>query len=271
MPLPSLRAVLPALLGAGLFLAGCAGPRATADRGADRVEGFPEHSLSEIGQRLTFPFADTLHAFRSKARLALRSPAQNGSFSADLRYRQHDSLYMSISPGFGVEAARVLVTPDSFFVYDRIKKELAVGARALIDTFFPLPPEEEVFRSLLGLLSPPAGVKWDLRADDTYYYLTSPDEREQYTVDPSLWRVVRYARRTAGGAVEEERVYAEFDTVGSVLLPRRIVLRRPQDQTNAVIFYRDLSLNPAALSFDLDVKHPVEHVRVERPHEISDE
>jgi hypothetical protein len=99
-----------------------------------------------------------------------------------------------------------------------------------------------------------------VEADDQYYYLTDPSGQRTYTIDPSIWRVTRYEERTPGGNLNEVREFAEYSTFGGVSLPRRLTLRRPNDDASASLYYEELTLNPGSLSFDLRVGNGVQRV-----------
>lgn len=169
--------------------------------------------------------------------------------------RRDDSLYMSISPGLGIEAVRVLVTPDSAFVYDRIDNRVRYGSNEDAAAMLPVPLDLEVLAgALLGRTAPEGSVAWDVDAEGERYVLTSPANDERYVVDPTLWRVVHYERLDVAGRVLEERRFEDFSDVDGVVLPRRLVFRFPEDGTTVVMTYRDIDLNPPALSFDLRVR-----------------
>lgn len=252
---------LSVLLGA-LLLAGCAGSRGAAV--PELPSAFPGHSRAQI-LALLAPAADSLDAFTAKASLAVNTPERRGSFTAALRHRRGDSLYLSLSPGLGIEAARALVTPDSFFVYNRIEKTLQYGSNAFVQQVLPVPlGGDDVFRNLLGYLQPDPGVAWQVSAGPETYRLISPDSTETYTVDPLLWRVTRYERRAPDGTVLEDRTFSEFEPAeGGVLLPRRVLFRRPQDRALAALTYREYNLDPGALTFDLDVRGDARRVLID--------
>lgn len=257
---PRFQTLLLALVGAtALIVAGCSGSEEI--RSATSTE-FPGHSAQQIHQQITLS-PDTLAAFSAQARLSVDAPQRNGQFNATIRQRRNDSLYMSISPGLGVEAARLLVTPDSFFVYDRINKQLAFGALHEAQANLPvLLTTQDIFVNMLGLLAPDPSVSWQVEADDEFYYLHDPSYQRTFKVDPSVWRVVQYEERQDDGTVIEERTFADFETVEGVMIPRRITLRRPQDEATASLLYRSVDLNPGSLSFDLEVGSDVSRIPV---------
>ena len=194
-------------------------------------------------------------------------PSQSGSFTAQMHVRRADSLYMSIRVTFGIEAARTLVTPDSFFVYDRINKQLVFGPLSYAKAFLPPPfVLGNFFPNLLGMVPPDPSVKWEVEADSMRYYLRDPAHLRTYIVDPILWRVIRYEEKDAAGTIVEDRTYSDFDNVDGYFLPRRLVFRRPPDKAFASIYYRDMELNPRSQSFDLRVGRGVKPVPVYASH-----
>jgi len=194
-------------------------------------------------------------------------PSRSGSFSAQMLVHRQDSLYMSIRVTFGIEAARTLVTPDSFFVYDRINKQLVFGPISYAQGFLPPPLLfGSFFPNLLGLIGPDPGIDWQVEADSARYYLRDPARLRMYVVDPVLWRVIRYEEKDASGTIIEDRTYTEFETVDGVIIPRRLVFRRPPDNAFASIHYRELEFNPAKPSFHLRVGNGVTPVPVQASH-----
>jgi hypothetical protein len=246
-----------------LLIAGCARTRPVPVLDTSLPAGFPNHRVEQIQQNILFA-TDTLVSYRAKASFSVTSPERSGRFSADLRNRRGDSLYISISPGLGIEAVRVLVTPDSVYYYDRIKSELMVGALSRVGDLLAIPvSSEDLFRNLLGIVAPETEEVWNVEADSAYYYLRNNTNTRVYVIDPSLWRVVRYTERAPNGEILEERIFSEYDVFNGVYIPRRIVFRRPQENSVASIFYRDLDLNPEELSFELRVRESARRTKLE--------
>lgn len=257
------------LLAGVILLAGCSGPRAATAPRPDLPGAFPNHSLAQILQAVQ-PQPDTLSAFTAKASLSIRSPQQDGNVNADVASRRGDSLSMRVSvPGLGIEAARMLVTPDSFFVYDRIKKKVMYGSVAYANQVLPVPVSgDDAFLSMLGLPAPDADVAWTVEVQDEFYHLSAPAQGLSYLIDPARWRVVRFEARTPDGEVLEQRVYSEFDLFGGLYLPRRIFFSRPQDDTRVSLYYRDLTLNPDDLSISWSVSDSADRVLIDETSDL---
>lgn len=245
-----------------LVLTGCGSSQPATDIRTAVPSAFPNHSVAAIQRLLPAP-SDSLATLQVRSGMTVRSPEQRGSFSAELRYRRADSLYMTISPGFGIEAARLLVTPDSFYLYNRIERSLTLGSVADAERVFPLPVDSAaVMPNVLGMLQPDPDVAWERTTSGELYRLTAPDGRERYYVDPTLWRVVRYEMRDGEGTLVEDRTFSDFGRIDGMIVPRRIVFRRPQDKASATLTVRDLTVNRSDLSFALHVRDGVRRVPI---------
>ena len=229
-----------------IALAACSQSRPSFEApDAGLPDAFPNHNAAQIGARVAEGTVG-LTGFYAEGDIALTSPQQNGRFGMKLTAARDGRLYLTIHPGFGIEAARILVRPDSFFVYNRIDKTLRLGSMDEAQAALPVPvTAEEGFATVTGTLAaPPPG--WTLRADSLLYHFTSPDGRSIVTVDPAVWRVVRSVRYDAGGALEEERRYERFAQVGDRVFPRRITIHRPGDRIQATLLYREITPNPSS-------------------------
>ncbi len=246
------------LAGALLLLAGCSASRKAIDRNEAMPAGYPNHSYSEIVENLTAMPYD-IAAYSSEAALVIKSPVQGGSFSASIKHVKDDSLLISISPGLGIVAVRALVTQDSFFVHDRINKELGIGTISAMQKLLPLPADaSSLYGAMLGVWLPNIDANWELTADKTYYILK--DDTRTLFIDPVFWRVVRYVENNEAGTLVEERTFSEFKDYDGVYLPRRLTFRRPGDDTSASLFHRKRTINPTSLSLDFNVSSSVKRV-----------
>lgn len=256
-----------------LWMAGCSGSGPLVDNRPDLPDAFPNHTLAEVHQQLRLAAGDTLNALQGKASVSMRTPAYKGNVTARLQHRRNDSLYMSLTATtLNIEGARMLVTPDSFFYYDRINKQVNYGSMAYAEDILPpLLTAEAIFPNLLGMLLPDPDENWQFDADTAYYHLRDADGRRRYMIDPTVWRVVQFEERTSQGTLVEARSFTEFDTFDGVFVPRRIILRRPLDDTSISMYYRELTLNPPTLSLNLRVGDSVEWVLIDENTDFSND
>lgn len=254
------RGVLP--LVALLLCAGCGG----ALRVSEDVnrKSLPNYTPEEIVCHVESALPESLNTFVATANLSAQSPAFSGNLTARIAHRRQDSLYLSLSAApLGIEVARFLATPDSFFYYDRLAKTLSLGTLNAAEAALPfLFVGDSVFRVFLGLVVPDTDTALQLRPDLGHYVLQTKDHRKRWIVDTASWRVVLYEEQTNDGSITEAVSYSDFDIIAGVRLPRRIIVRRPGDKTNVSIYYREIALNPDALSMQLHVPNDVVHILV---------
>ncbi len=62
--------------------------------------------------------------FTAKAKITFDDGARELSGAANVRVQKDSAIWMSISPGLGVEVARLFISPDSIFFLDRINKKV---------------------------------------------------------------------------------------------------------------------------------------------------
>lgn len=229
--------------------------------------GFPNHSTSTIRHSIAAA-SDSIGAVSAVAQVRVRAPEVDNSYKSWLRLQDGDSLMVSVSPGFGIQAVRGLATPDSVFLHNRLHHELYFGAFAAARTLVPgVDSLAALFANLTGTLRPPAGPDWQLRADSSYYYMEarSPERREIYVVDPSLWRVVRYQVRDGSGALLEERVFSGFHEVGGFFFPRQIRVRRPPSRQELTVHYESAEINPDDLDLRFAIDPTVKRIPLNLP------
>ncbi len=243
-----------------LAMTGCASSSSVSRQPGALPDGFPNHSLREVLSALP-AYPRELDRVYVEAQIAISSPEQSGRFTAKISYHRPDSMIARIGFPLGIEGARVLMAGDSAYVYDRIKKVLYTGSPERIAAVLPQAVAgTQLMEIATGFLTPDASRSWSLSSDSLFYFLHSEDETIRYLIDPSLWRVVGYRIRDTSGTIVEQRTYMDFDLINNVLIPRRMVFSRPQEDTRLSMAIRRIDMDPIRLTFDLDVKEGVERI-----------
>jgi len=216
-------------------------------------DGFPHHSAREILDHLP-AYPSSMTRLFAESRIALSSPEESGRFSAKISYLHPESLFVRVTFPLGVEGARVLVSTDSAWVYDRIEKVVWTGSPERVAAVLPgAVAGLHLVEMATGFELPDPDVAWSVDTDSTLYLLTSPDETIRYTIDPALWRVVAVKQQNMEGAITEQRWYSDFATFDDALVPRRMALSRPPEDLRISMALHRLELNPDRLTFELDV------------------
>jgi len=109
------------LLVAAFLTASCASLRKGVDHGRTMPITSEQLYYSVDTSRLSF------HSFSSKLSCELISKEINQSLKGNLRIVHDSAIWISVTPGLGIEAARLLLTPDSIFLLNRLKSTYMKG------------------------------------------------------------------------------------------------------------------------------------------------
>jgi hypothetical protein len=147
----------------------------------------PPRSAERILERLLAREADdTIRYYSARASVSVRMPqnddperATGRDFKAQLRCVRDSALWVSVVPALGIEVARVLLTPDSLKIIDRVADQYFVGDTADTRRKFGLWPDPSFLQqALLGKaigLDPTERYRSD--REDRQYVLTSREKR----------------------------------------------------------------------------------------------
>lgn len=227
------------------------------------ADGFPHHSVTQILDRLP-DFPSELVRASLEIHIAVSAPQQKGRFKAVIDYSMPDSLIARIRFPLGIEGARVLIIRDSAYVYDRIEKTVYQSTTSRMSSILPgsiIGPD--MARQALGFLRPDRDRAWRVSADSLRYYLHSDDGLLRYSIDPGVWRIVQLQLRDETGTIVEQRWYMDFKRLNNLLVPRRMVVTRPEEDTRIAMALRKIDFSPGNIDFDLDVSSSVRWVFLE--------
>ena len=143
------------------------------------------------------------------------------SFNAQVRSVTDSALWTSITAVLGIEAARVLLTPDSIKMLDRLHDTFFIGDTAQAKARFGLQPDLQLLQqALLGI---PIGfdpkVKYKADREDGQYVLTSKEKRRFRRAAEDITEVVdSTARRDRDFSDRRmERTLEKADDKGAIV------------------------------------------------------
>lgn len=121
----------------------------------------------------------TVRWYSAKADITIATDTSDRSFNAQVRSVTDSALWTSITAVLGIEAARVLLTPDSIKMLDRLHDTFFIGDTAQAKARFGLQPDLQLLQqALLGI---PIGFdpkeKYKADREDGQYVLTSKEKR----------------------------------------------------------------------------------------------
>lgn len=256
----SVTALLAVVLPLGLLSACASGPAVLSNADVDR---WPNHTAREILRNL--PIAPSaLDELTAVAEVSVASPGESGRFTARIAYRKNDSMLVRVRFPLGIEGARVLVTRDSAFVYDRTEGTLVMGTPDNISAVLPVAVAgTDLVTLATGFIHPDPGLEWQVRTDSLLYELRARETGERWLIDPVEWRVVFVEFRNAQGAIREQRWYASFGDLAGIRVPRRVSVSHPVEKTRLVMALSRLDPSPDNLTFNLGVAPGVERYTIQ--------
>jgi hypothetical protein len=162
-------------LGLALFSTGCKSSKPIPIINPE----LPARSADKLLERVRLSHLDTVRHYSAKANVELELPDGNKSFKAHIRSTRDSAAWVSVVPALGIEVARVLLTPDSLKLLDKLHDQYFIGDTVAAKAKFGLQPSLSLFQqALLGL---PVGLdpkeKYRSDREDGQYVLTSKEKR----------------------------------------------------------------------------------------------
>ena len=164
------------LLLALLSTAACRTQRTTVNPNRE----LPVRSAEKLLERILANDTATIRYYSAKANVDLELPGGGKSFKAQVRSVQDSAAWVSIVPALGIEVARVLLTPDSLKMMDKVNDQFFLGDTAAARIKFGLQPSLSLLQQ--ALLGRPIGLlpndKYRSDREEGLYVLTSKEKRK---------------------------------------------------------------------------------------------
>jgi hypothetical protein len=195
-----------------------------------------------------------------RGRGTLENEQQNVSFNYKINIEKDRRIWASLGL-FGIEGARVLATPDSFWVIDRLNKQYAAQGYQYLEQRIGLRVDFALLQDLLiGNAGPVAQQSLDV------------NDAQHFTVDRQKM-LLRYQLATGGKVLQLQASdsvraplsvvnYAEFATLEQQSMPMQILVQVLRPKANQVTLeHREVDLHPQNLSFSFTIPQGYNEIR----------
>lgn len=180
-----------------LFLAGCKSWKKTTSKPSD-IEMERMKKLSDKSEKANFQY-DWLQA---KISGELESEDQNVRFKGSLRMKKDSVIWISVSPGFGFEVARLKITSDSVKMINRLKQTYFLEEYDAIKHLIGIDIPFNAFQELLIGNMPVIDSYYSWQADtvDNFHVIKENPEynsdqaykknlRQEFSVNPENYKL----------------------------------------------------------------------------------
>lgn len=216
----------------------------TTKRVATTPSGLPKITTSALLDSVNGNSFDLL-----SAKLGVNHSNEKGtqSFGARVRVKKDSIIWVSITPALGIEAVRVVVTPDSIKMLNRLESKYFVESFEKTNELLHLEITYSMLQSvLLGEFVPIYDQdKYALQPLVDLYTLVADAEVAQKSdvevaveqrteFDPSIWRVKRTILKNKQRNEQILAEYTDFQLIGSKIFPATMRFRTQGKENVAV-------------------------------------
>ncbi len=180
--------------------------------------------------------------------------------TANIRMAYDSLIWMSITPGLGVEVARIMLTPDSVFFMDRINKKYKIMGFEELQKSYQFELDFNMIQAvILGNLILPYSRQGLKKHPDGYsYQQKSQDIVINSFIDQASGKLERFDATDLRNDNSISVNYGDFTLVGEETLPYKIEANfqtnsGPSSRTNVEIGYTKAEIEEQSLNFPFSI------------------
>ncbi len=212
---------------------------------ATKPSGLPAITTTQL---LDSVRANSSYEFLS-AKLAVNhsTAEKTQSFGVRARLKKDSIIWLSITPGLGIEAVRIVITPDSIKMLNRMEQKYFSESFERTNELLQMEVSFELLQSALTgefvrlyeedvyLLKPLVDLYTLEAKSDMIPTSNAPLKLEQRTeVDPSIWRVTRSVLRNLPRNEQILAEYNNFQQLENMIFPTSMRFRTQGKENIAV-------------------------------------
>ena len=191
--------------------------------------------------------------FSGKAKIEVTRGSDKTEFTVSFRIRNDSAIWVSISPGLGLEVARVLITADSLRVMDRMNDQYYSRDYTFFKPYTSLPVTLQSLQDLIeGNILFAHDKSFEVMQTDSSYLLKWKSEKQSNTVtlDDHFKNLFQMIADGMAGTLSVSLEQYDAQYTPSFSLWRKIELIN-ENPTQIVITFSKVKLNePVRMPFD---------------------
>lgn len=199
--------------------------------------------------------AGRIRSMTGKGTVSFESPEIGGTAGFTLALKKPDSLLVRFEGPFGIDVGTLFLSRERYVMYNSMDNRVVTGVpteRAMRSVIpFEL-THEQILSSFAGALAIPVGADpLTYLIDDKKFLLSYACGTEicSYWIDPRYLLVMKYERRDRQQRLLMTITVSHPTEQDNIILPRRIVVKFPEEGRQLSIYYSSFQLNPSNPSF----------------------
>lgn len=251
------------LLAIVVFMLSCRSERGLVKAPVKKAE--PEYLTSQLEKhQLKFD------SFKAKFSIRYTKGSDKSNFKGNIRMKKDSVIWVSIAPVFGIEMARIMITPDSVKVIDRHNKSYLKADYNYVNRYLDSAMGFKMLQSFLigNDFSSYEDAEWQVKIDDGLYRLSSVNRRKEVKhiskgelsviplqktwLDPDNFKIKKVMVKEVASSHSRELValYNDFYQISQQLFPLHVEYNLEAKKNIKVI------LDYSRVSLDENLKYP---------------
>jgi len=188
-----------------------------------------------------------ISTLQASCRISVDSEEFSGNFFASVYYTKNDSLLLSVSGPFGIQAGKLFVGNERFIFYNQMTNKFYNGSIKDFENqnFFQFPLKlTELVHIFAAKERLPSMKIVNYSIDDGLYRVEAKNSEDQFTlwIDNTIGRITKISQKAKNESITT-REYGNFFHSDKVYFPRKINMIRPGEKQAVSIFYTRITLN----------------------------
>jgi len=166
--------------------------------------------------------------FSSKAKFKYKSGNEKSKATANIRIKRDSIIWMNLTPGLGIEAARIKITPDSLIMIDRVNKKILRYSFETLSSDFDFDLNFQLIQSIIIGELPIERISQDIvDKQDNHFLLTQ--NRDELDVENIIGLKTRKLEELKVTSTKTQNTldikYGEFKLVNEYAFPHKLLIQ----------------------------------------------
>ena len=188
-----------------------------------------------------------IHSLNASCRISVDSEEFSGNFFARVYYIEDDSLLISVTGPFGIQAGTLFTGKERFIFYNQLSNKFYNGSVKEFENqnFFQFPLQLKELINIFAAKEKLPPLKIDsYKIEDGSFVIQGHNTNDDYniTIDNVVGHIINLEVKQ-NNQVIYRREYSSFYKSDHIFFPKKVSMIKPADKQAVSIYYTNLTLN----------------------------